>query len=362
MGVCSALFELGGMCIMHDASGCNSTYNTHDEPRWYDFDSMVYISGLSEMEAIMGDDEKLIGDITDAARELSPRFIAVAGTPIPMMTGTDFDAIAAAIEERTGIPSFGFSTNSMHSYINGVSAAFDALARRMVKDGTKQLDTANIIGLTPLDFSVNGYAESVKKAVSDGGFRLVSSWAMGDSLNNIELAAQASVNLVVSYDGMAAARTLKERFGTPFVAGVPVGAEFTDKLIGDMKYAASSGDDIVSFGSFAGGGDIAIIGESIMSCSLAAALMLEHGAKARVICPLETEPAFLMRNSSAAEDEDDIVPLLNGAATVIADPLYKPICGGRRFVSLPSEAFSGRIYRKDIPDLLRDFNSFRKEV
>ena len=33
-GVCSALFELGGMVIMHEASGCNSTYTTHDEPRW----------------------------------------------------------------------------------------------------------------------------------------------------------------------------------------------------------------------------------------------------------------------------------------------------------------------------------------
>ncbi|MEG2000822.1 MAG: oxidoreductase, partial [Evtepia sp.] len=60
-GVCSALFELGGMTIMHDASGCNSTYNTHDEPRWYDTDSLVYISGLSEIEAIMGDDEKIVG-------------------------------------------------------------------------------------------------------------------------------------------------------------------------------------------------------------------------------------------------------------------------------------------------------------
>ena len=30
-GVCSALFELGGMVIMHDASGCNSTYTTHDD-------------------------------------------------------------------------------------------------------------------------------------------------------------------------------------------------------------------------------------------------------------------------------------------------------------------------------------------
>ena len=39
---------------MHDASGCNSTYTTHDEPRWYSMDSMVYISALSELEAVMG--------------------------------------------------------------------------------------------------------------------------------------------------------------------------------------------------------------------------------------------------------------------------------------------------------------------
>ena len=59
-GVCSALYELGGMTIMHDASGCNSTYTTHDEPRWYDMESMIYISALSEMEAVMGDDAKLV--------------------------------------------------------------------------------------------------------------------------------------------------------------------------------------------------------------------------------------------------------------------------------------------------------------
>ena len=93
MGVCSALFELGGMTVMHDASGCNSTYTTHDEPRWYDMDSMVFISGLSEIEAIMGDDEKLIGDICDAASELHPEFIAIAGSPISAMTGFDYEDI-----------------------------------------------------------------------------------------------------------------------------------------------------------------------------------------------------------------------------------------------------------------------------
>ena len=50
-GVCSALYELGGMVVMHDPSGCNSTYNTHDEPRWYDMDSLIFISGLVEPDS-----------------------------------------------------------------------------------------------------------------------------------------------------------------------------------------------------------------------------------------------------------------------------------------------------------------------
>ena len=69
-GVCSALYELGGMTVMHDPSGCNSTYN-YDMMRsgWYDQDSLIYISGLTEIDAIMGNDEKFLNDIMDAARD-----------------------------------------------------------------------------------------------------------------------------------------------------------------------------------------------------------------------------------------------------------------------------------------------------
>ena len=98
-GVCSALYELGGMTVMHDPSGCNSTYNTHDEIRWYEQDSMIYISGLTEIDAVMGNDEKMICDIELAAEELKPKFIALAGSPIPYMNGTDFPAIARMLEQ-----------------------------------------------------------------------------------------------------------------------------------------------------------------------------------------------------------------------------------------------------------------------
>ena len=97
-GVCSALFELGGMTVMHDPSGCNSTYNTHDETRWYEQDSLIYISGLTEIDAVMGNDRKLIDDVIDAANRLHPRFIALCGSPVPFLNGTDFHALARIIE------------------------------------------------------------------------------------------------------------------------------------------------------------------------------------------------------------------------------------------------------------------------
>ena len=213
-GVASALFELGGMTVMHDASGCNSTYNTHDEPRWYDHDSLVFISALTEVEAMLGDDEKLIGDVVKAARELKPAFVAIAGTPIPMMTGVDFAAVARQIEDRTGIPSFGFDTNGMRSYVWGASAALAAVAERFVtvqdNQGTVQKGIpVNLLGLTPLDFSVLGADAAMKDLLEANGFSVLSRWAMGSSLDELKKSASAAVNLVVSGAGMGAAKLIR---------------------------------------------------------------------------------------------------------------------------------------------------------
>ena len=160
-GVCCALYELGGMTVMHDPSGCNSTYNTHDEIRWYDQDSLIFISGLTEIDAIMGNDRKFIDDIEHAARELHPKFIALAGSPIPFMNGTDFPAIARVIETETGIPTFAVPTNGMHDYVYGAGIALEEIAKRFTEK-TQNLNSlekenkfgrsVNLLGVTPLDF------------------------------------------------------------------------------------------------------------------------------------------------------------------------------------------------------------------
>ena len=363
-GVCSALFELGGMTIMHDASGCNSTYTTHDEPRWYDMDSMVYISGLSEMEAIMGDDEKLISDICVAAEQLKPRFIAVAGTPIPAMTGFDFDAVAELIQGRTGIPAFGFSTTGMNTYVHGANMALEAIARRFTdRDAVKTAEpTVNILGLTPLDFSVNGSDASIARFLEDSGFKVLSWWAMGSTLEDLSKAGSAHVNLVVSSTGLGAAKALREIFGTPYVVGIPVGAEFSALIRGSLETAADTGENQFP-ACCLHGGDTVIIGEGVTSVSLASALELSTGKAVKVICPTETDEALLRDKDQKLQYEEDILKALSTARHVIADPLFKPICPpGVRFTALPAESFSGRIYREEIPNLVSDFQKFLNEV
>lgn len=356
-GVCSALFELGGMVIMHDASGCNSTYTTHDEPRWYDMDSMVYISGLSEMEAIMGEDEKLIGDIVDAAKNLQPKFIAIAGTPIPTMTGFDFTAVAELVEDRTGIPTFGFATTGMSTYVQGASMAFEGIARRFVKRDVEKTAhlSANILGLTPLDFSVNGSDASIVKFLESAGFEVISKWAMGSTLEKLMDAGRASVNLVVSSTGLGVAKALKEMFGTPYVVGTPIGAAYQEEVKKALFDAVENGVAEMKNSNFPNS-EIAVIGEGVTSVSLAQAIELEYGKGVKVLCAAECEKSLLRNKDVLVTDEEDVIEALEGMKTVIADPLYRPICPkDAKFIPLPAESFSGRIYRNEIPNLVDRF-------
>lgn len=397
-GVCSALYELGGMVVIHDPSGCNSTYNTHDEPRWYDMDSLVFISGLSQMDAIMGNDDKFIHDIVRAAKELQPRFIALVRTPIPLMTGTDFEGISRVIEKQTGIPVFYFPTSGMHTYVKGAGMAMETIARELVPAGGESVKERknkqenplkiNILGATPLDFSINSTLDSIKEFLSQH-FEIISIFAMGSSIEDIQRAGEADVNLVISSVGVLAAKALEERFHTPYVIGTPIiGFEnvLAEKLIESAWTKKSQTayfsvlqkahkKDTANFTTIQNteavsnlkkirsltetieknkvSGNIYIIGESVISQSLKAALALRYRIEATVICPLETEPEYTEKDVLLLSSEEDIKEAIMDADTVIADPIYKTICSEKvNFVAMPHEAYSGRIYRKEVCDFI----------
>jgi nitrogenase molybdenum-iron protein alpha/beta subunit len=365
-GVCSALYELGGMVVIHDPSGCNSTYNTHDETRWYDTDSMIYISGLSERDAILGNDDKFLRDVTAAAEELSPAFIALTNSPIPFMNGTDFGALAKIIEKRTNIPTFYVRANGMHDYTVGAGNAFAKLADYMQEPAAEKNTEAirvNILGLTPLDFDAPGSVEKMQEILKNAGFSVHVCLGMGEKNANWKAAGGADVNLVVSSTGFALAKEMETKYGIPYVVGMPTGA-FLEPLLNELKNAAQAKKNAVAYQNIEGAekadaAKLVLIGEAVTMGSLAAAIRMRYGILTQVICPLETWDGLLRDGDCHTEGEEDLEQVLQelssqyGALTVVADPLYQPIVPEYvRFVPISHEAFSGRCFKRDRKNLV----------
>ena len=382
-GVCSALYELGGMVIMHDPSGCNSTFNTHDEIRWTQRESLIFLSGLTQMDAITGNDAKLIDDTVSAAQAYAPAFIAIANSPVPWLIGTDFHAICAKIMERTRIPAFHVETNAMHDYTRGAGLAFFNLARMLFSKRTSEEAPANgkpagrtscgaarnpdsgigkkayrpvrvnILGMTPLDFTRKGEPDRLRKRLEAEGFEVVSVWAMNDRLENLKNALSAEVNLVVSSTGIYAARWMEERFGIPYTAGIPAGG-FADVLFRSVRQCAAQGESCVPYAGIlaqnalerkAACGAGCFAGEPVMMGSLAAARILEEGENCDLIPLTETVRGLIPEDTVCPKGEEQIRRVLGGYDRVTADPMLREACrDGCRFEELPHFALSGRMF------------------
>lgn len=385
-GVCSALYELGGMTVMHDPSGCNSTYNTHDEIRWYDQDSLIFISGLTDIDAIMGNDEKFLRDIEDVAEELKPKFIALASSPIPFMNGTDFPGLARALTAETGIPAFSVPTSGMHDYVYGAGLALSEIARHFTGAAEKRKRKLNLLGVTPLDFGPQPMVDAMKRRLEKYGWEILSTWAMGDTLEDLSHAGEAEVNLVVSSVGIPAANVLREKFGTPFLVGTPVEG-YEDEISDALEKEAGSfyeafeykkenpaekngtqisgrqeelwkvtPDQVIylrkkdsPLSGFIPTPDITLIGEPVTMGSLGAAIEQKCGKKVQLLCPLEITEGLLRRGDEAIRGEEAMEEKLKTARIIVADPLYRPICPeSATFYEMPHIAFSGRIYLKNL--------------
>ena len=371
----------------------------------------------------MGNDEKFLQDIEEAAKELKPKFIALASSPIPFMNGTDFLGLARALTARTGIPAFSVPTSGMHDYVYGAGLALAEIAGHFTgaaektgkcseaptgsaeRSTEKRSRKLNLLGATPLDLGPQSVVDAMKKRLENYGWEILSTWAMGDTLENLARAGEAAVNLVVSSVGIPAANVLKEKFGTLFLVGTPV--EGYEEQISDAlkritensckecvnkndnsaeknrgqilgkqeemwkvipeQVSYLQGRDSLSAVSDPSGGsretsdrdeqlfstpDITIIGEPVTMGSLAAVIEQKYGKKVQLLCPLEITEGLLRQGDEAICGEEAMEEKLKTARIIVADPLYRPICPETAiFYEMPHIAFSGRIYlRKYFPE------------
>lgn len=261
-GAVSVLYELGGLMAICDAGGCTGNVCGFDEPRWFERKSALFSAGLRDMDAILGRDDRLVEKLTDAASKLDVNFVAIIGTPVPAVIGTDYHALGRMCEKKLNMPVITIDTDGMELYDVGEEKAWLALFKTFAgknagrgEESCMQEDSGNlseescisepsgrigILGLTPQDISDLRAPEKIRKYYREKGKEAIC-YCMGtgtteDScehlhdLENICAAGKVEKNLVVSPAALKTAKYLEQTFGTPYEVGYPIAEELVPEL------------------------------------------------------------------------------------------------------------------------------------
>ena len=329
-GAVSVLFELGGIIVICDAGGCTGNVCGFDEPRWHNLRSAVFSAGLRDMDAIMGRDDKLVAELADAATKIEASFAAVVGTPVPAVIGTDYRALARMAERACQLPVITVDTSGARLYDDGARKAYRALFDRFARD-TYPVEQGRIgvLGANPLDLSCTD-TDAIRAA-----FPGAVCYGMGSTLDDVIRASSAERNVVVAPSGLAAARLLEQRFGTPY--------EFLDP-----RFADGAQDAWLVPNSFANK-RVLVVHQQVTAHSLRQ-LLLAHGAQS-VTCAtwFMQLPELTQPGDVHLVEEDDFAELVAEGAfdVIIGDPALWPIIPQfeGELIDLPHFALSGTLIK-----------------
>jgi hypothetical protein len=231
-GAVSVLYEFGGIIVICDAGGCTGNICGFDEPRWFENKSALFSAGLRDMDAILGRDDKLVEKLADAVTKLEANFIAIIGTPVPAVIGTDYHALKRMTEKKVNLPILTVDTDGMELYDKGEEKAWKELFRVFAGEKEEVIPgRIGILGMTPQEISDLRGADRIRERFEAEGKRAIC-YGMGNGLEDVKAASSAEKNIVAAPAALEAAKYLEKSYGTPYEIAYPL----VDELFYDMDY------------------------------------------------------------------------------------------------------------------------------
>ena len=352
-GAVSMCYALGGMVVIVDAGGCAGNICGFDEPRWQpDYlremegaggsgprVEAVFSAGLRDMDAILGRDDLLVKKLADASKKIDVKFIALVGTPVPAVIGTDLEADERMAEKATGLPCISISTDGMHLYDRGIEEALLSLVKRFSGEQPKTAPGSRIcgvLGLNPLDLFDPEWTRAIRSSLTDIGYEEVLLYGMDGGLDALKRSHLAERNYVVSPAGIAAAKYMEERFRIPWEVSFPA-----DPMIILDENAC---DEASEYGSDT---DILVVHQQVLSGAVRGSLE-KAGVKGRITCAtwFDYKQELAREGDVRLREEDDFMDLVRRKKwdLIIADPVLKPMAGqyGGKWIDAYHFAVSGQ--------------------
>lgn len=296
-------------------------------------------------DVIGGTESRILETFENYQSMYHPQFILLSAGPCSAMIGTDLELAAEKIQQRSGIRTAAVKLSGQKNYDTGISETLTAMAKLLPKKESVKSSGVNILGATGLDWQEENIGR-IRGWLKENGVEVTADFGGREYASNLEKAVTASMNLVLTVSGIAAAKYMEKEYGIPYLIGAPFGKNHAEKLLARIKNEAEiekTEESKIQNRETTREENVLIIGEQVMANAIRETLREEYGYTRIQVCTfylLEKSIAkqgdCRIRNEEAAEEL-----LKNGEyQIVIADPLLRKLANPDCiWLDLPHKAF-----------------------
>ena len=210
------------------------------------FQNRMFTTHMSEDDVVMGDVTRLEDAIVELDKSYAPKVIFVVASSVTAVIGTDIKGVCRYMQNEVKAKLVAFEQGGFRGdYSIGLAETYKLLVRNLPKkDVAQEAGVYNIIGTSAWRYRMASDIWEVKSLLDEAlGLSCNACLCCDTSVEELEDMGLAQVNIVLGNEGLAAAKYLQEKFGTPYVYAVPYGYNGTLSFLAQVGEAVGREPD-----------------------------------------------------------------------------------------------------------------------
>ena len=210
------------------------------------FQNRMFTTHMSEDDVVMGDVTRLEDAIVELDKSYAPKVIFVVASSVTAVIGTDIKGVCRYMQNEVKAKLVAFEQGGFRGdYSIGLAETYKLLVRNLPKkDVAQEAGVYNIIGASAWRYRMASDIWEVKSLLDEAlGLSCNACLCCDTSVEELEDMGLAQVNIVLGNEGLAAAKYLQEKFGTPYVYAVPYGYNGTLSFLAHVGEAVGREPD-----------------------------------------------------------------------------------------------------------------------
>ncbi|CEJ72860.1 nitrogenase iron-molybdenum cofactor biosynthesis protein NifE [[Clostridium] sordellii] len=226
----ACIVEFGPAGTTHYAIEGIGSLNGEDEAK-------VYSTHMDQSDVTFGKYERLEKAILEIDKNISPKYIFVMASSISSIIGADIISVCDTLKDLTNAKLIPITTGGLKDdYNTGVEYALELLACEIVKDNNIDINKYNILGANIDKYNYLSDVKEVERIMNNlFDKKLNTTFTANTSIDEIEEASKASLNIVIRKEALKAAEYMKEKYNIPYIYKNLYGLKNTIKFIESIK-------------------------------------------------------------------------------------------------------------------------------